>query len=340
MGSLAGPFWFQFPKEWKNAILGDHAVNSIWTERSAALQSIYSGLFDGNVDEPPSELVVDLLWRYLDHDDAEFRTAAGTFALVYWERLPVRFQAALDERFRVETEMRVLMEILRDGMSSDETAPGLGLAEVVLERGNDVAAAWLMEIIRDKNREPNPEESAFVGRCRAQAGTYARAFELPDLEAANVIGEPPLVQVAWLWKQVTGSTPSVSPLVKIAVPLSGEPPPASLRRSRSTPPNPLLAAAPFLRDIARRLHCSYAVCAHYILGYQAQELPLLLRKYVSEVERGEVFFTESNRQQSKDISDGVRHAILSGRRERDADREAGNRSIPAFPIHILGAGWR
>lgn len=334
VGNLASRFWPQFPQQWKKAILSDHAANSYWKQESAALQNIYAGLFDGDVNQPPAELL-DLLWRYLDHDSAEFRKAAGAYVLIHWARLQSRFHDALYKRFRTETEMPVLMEILYDGFDSRKTVPGFSLAEIVLDRGNEVAAAWLMEILREKNREPNAEESAFVGRCRAQAGTYGRAFEVPDLEAANVIGEPPLVQVAWLWKMVTGGTPSVSGVVKIAVPLPGEPPPPSLRRTLSTPPNPLLAAAPFLRDIAQELHGNYAGCAHYILGYRERELPPLLREYLRAVEAGEVMFTDEGTPQPDDISDEVRDAIAVGRKEYDASPDA----IPGFPIDRLGASW-
>ncbi len=340
MGNLASSFWSKFPQQWKNAILSDHAVNSIWEEESAALQNIFSGLFDGDVTECPSELL-DLLWRYIDHDDAQFRQTAGAHVLVHGDRLPSRLQDALRERFRIETELPVLMGILNEGLNSKKSAPGLSLAEVVLERGNEVAATWLMEILRDRNRgESNAEINAFIERCRHQAGVCARAFDLPTLEPANVAVEPPIIRLAWLWKQVTGSNPSLGGLVKISVPLPGEPAPASLRVSRPAPPDPLLEAAPLIRDIARGLHGSYAMCAHYILAYQQQELPPLLREYLSEVERCEVFFTEGNKPQSKDISSQVREAIVSGRQEKKENQDAGNDYTPAFPIHTLGAAWR
>lgn len=340
MGELAGPLWQQFPQQWKDAILSDHAANNIWEEKSVALKNIYFGLFDGNVDMPPSELL-DLLWRYLDHGDAEFRAAAGTYVLYHWERLPSRFHDALRNRFKIEPEMPVLMKILSEGMRSKESASGLALAEMILERGNEVAAAWLMELVRENNRnESNAENSAFVERCRVRTGAYARAFELPDLEPAKVVDEPPLVQVAWLWKQVTGGRPYLEPLGQVSIPIPGEPPPESLIRRQSRLADPLLEVAPFLRDVARGLHGYYAVCAHHILSHQVQKLPILLQEYVSEVERGEVSFTESNSLQAKDISNEVREAILTGRREREAEQESGRQRIPAFPIHTLGAAWR
>jgi hypothetical protein len=61
---------------------------------------------------------------------------------------------------------------------------------------------------------------------------------------------------------------------------------------------------------------------------------------MSEVERGEVIFTDTNSSQAKDISNEIREAILSGRREREAERASGRQRIPAFPIQTLGATWR
>lgn len=334
VGNLASRFWSQFPQLWKNAILSDHAANSMWIEESAALQNIYSGLFDGDVSECPPELL-DLLWRYIDHDDAEFRKAAGAYVLIHWARLPSRFHDAVRGRFRSEIDVGVLMEILRDGMSSEETAHGLGLAQILLERLNQVGAAWLMEIMREKNREPNAESSAFVERCRAQAGPLARAFELPDLEPATVAAEPPVVRLAWLWKQVTGGNPNLTGLVSISVRLPGEMPPPSLIRPRPCGPDPLLETAPFLRDIARGLRGRYTVCAHYILSHQCRRLPPLLREYLREVENGKVILTEDQSPQAEDISDEVREAIASGRSEYDARPDA----VPAFPIDTLGPAW-
>lgn len=340
MGELASSLWQQFPQQWKHAILSDHATNTIWVDKAAALKNIYFGLFEGDVATPPSELL-DLLWRYLEHDDFEFRAAAGIYVLVHWGRLTSRFHDALNERFRVEPEMPVLMEILSQGMSRKESSRGLALAEIILERGNEVAAAWLMELVRQVHRnEPNAESSAFVERCRVRAGANARAFELPDLESAEIVDELPLMRVAWLWKHVTGSSPNLSRLSQISVPILGERPPATQIRRGPRPPDPLIEAAPFLRDVARGLHGAYAVSAHYILSRQAQNLPALLQDYVGEVERGGITFTDSDISPTKDISEEVIAAVLNGRQDREAEQSSGRRSLPAFPIHSLGAAWR
>lgn len=340
LGSLASCFWSQLPQPWKNAILSDHSTNSVWEEKSAALENIYSGLFDGDVAECPPELL-GLLWRYIDHNDAEFRAAAGIYILVYWERLSSRFRDVLFERFRVEPELSVLMKILDDGMSTRESGPCPDLAVIVLDRGNEAAAAWLMEVLREKNRnERKADITSLIERCRSRAGPYARAFELPELERGDIVLEIPLVQVAWLWMQVTGGAPTLGGTVEIAVPIPGEPPPASLRRPRPSRPDPLLEAAPLLRDIARGLRGSFAVCAHYILSYKAEELPPLLREYISQVERGEVLFPESDGSRPRDAGNEVREAVLSGRREREAEDALGRKSTPGFPIHALGPAWR
>jgi len=340
LGNLASMFWSQFPQEWKSAILSNHAENSIWVKKAAALREIYSGLFDGDVHTPPPELL-DLLWRHLNHNDPEFRTLAGIYALMYWERLSSSFREALYERFRVEPEISVLMGILLDAMNSEKIGPSLDLAEIVLKRSNDVAAAWLMAISDEKNRvNPNAEIGALGERCRIQAGPCARAFEPLDLELDEVVGEPQLIQVAWLWKLVTGSLPYVFPLNVMSVKFSGELPPSSLLRPNRKPPDPLLLAAPVLRDIACKLHGSFAVCAHRILSYYAQKLPPLLRKYLREVENGEVSFTQSEGERAEDISDKVREAIVAGRQEHETEQSVGKESVPAFPINTLGAAWR
>jgi hypothetical protein len=340
IGSLASVFWEKFPQQWKEAILSDHAENSVWLEEPAALENIYSGLFDGDREEPPSELL-DLLWHYLDHNNAEFRKIAGTYVLVHWVRLPLRFHDALRERFSRETEMSVVMEILNNGIRNKEGLPDFSLVEILLKRSNNVAAAWLMEILREKNRiEPKAEIALLVERCRTQAGDSIRAFERLELDPATVTREPPLIQVAWIWKQVTGSIPSPSPLAQLTISLPSEQPPASLIRYQAEPPDPLIAVAPFLRDIASGLHGSYAVCAHYIISYQAQKLPVLLQEYLGEVERGEIPFTKSDRKRAKDIRGEVREAILSGRDNYESEQAVGRQSIPAFPIYNLGAAWR
>jgi hypothetical protein len=42
-------------------------------------------------------------------------------------------------------------------------------------------------------------------------------------------------------------------------------------------------AAPLVSDVARRLHGSFSICAHYILGHEAEKLPPSLQEYLSEL---------------------------------------------------------
>lgn len=161
-------------------------------------------------------------------------------------------------------------------------------------------------------------------------------FELPDFDPAKVQDQLELVQVAWLWKQVTGGSPNLSSSVQIQVHLPGEPPPITFIKPVTPKPDPLIIAAPFLCDIARRLHGSFSTCAHYILGHEAEKLPSLMQEYLSRVEKGEICFTQNTNPEPEDITDQVKEAIVSGRRDRETESRDNRHITPAFPIQNLG----
>lgn|SRR5215216_1190855 len=233
------------------------------------------------------------------------------------------------------------MKILYGGINSKNSTQGLTLAETVLARCNEVGAAWLMEIVREKNRsDSSPQNSAFIERCREQAGPNVLAFELPDLDHAQVQDESELVQVAWLWKHVTGGRPNLSSTVQIEVHLPGEPPPTTLIKPSQPKPDKLTMAAPFVSDVARRLHGSFSICAHYILGHEAEKLPPSLQQYLSKAENGEISFTQSSTPEAEDITDQVKAAIISGRRDRAMESRDNRHITPAFPIQNLGAEFK
>jgi hypothetical protein len=229
------------------------------------------------------------------------------------------------------------MGILYGGINSKNNLYGLTLAKIVLDRCNHVGASWLMEIIREKSRnDSNPQNTAFIKRCREQAGPSALAFELPNVDPAKVHAQSELVRVAWLWKQVTGGPPNLSSSVQIKVHLPGEPPPITFIKPVAPKPDPLIIATPFICDIARGLHGSFSTCAHYILGHEAEKLPPLLQEYLSRVENGEICFTHNTNPEAEDITDQVKEAIVSGRRDRETESRDNRHITPAFPIQNLG----
>lgn len=301
MGKLASSHWDTFAPAWKTAILSDQAVISKWKPATAALNQIFYGLYSGENEKCPTQLL-EQLGDNLTNQNKHFRALAGAWALIYWERLPEEFHQKLRILFRNEMEAEVLHEILAEGMGDEGDAHDIELASIAVERSNNIMAAWLLDIFawrletfsRKTANESNPQLKELIEKCKNKAGDYARAVLLQGKASVLASGEPDVVKLAYIWKTVTG---------------------LSSKKINLEECNRII-------EFTKELKEGHTQYAYYILAYQEQELPEILQRFIQEAEQNG--------------DEETRETIREARQSDAEGRKPNGRSIPTFPIYSFG----
>lgn len=302
LGKLAGSRWDSFRPVWKAAILSDQASISKWKPATAALNQILYGLYSDDSKQCPTPLL-EQLSNNLTNPDKSFRALSGSWALVYWERLPEEFHESLRALFRNETEPEVLHEILAQGMGDQGDKHDIELALSAVERSNDVMAAWLLNdfawkletFSRKTPRETNSQLSELIEKCKSKAGDYAKAVLLTNVDSSSVVAEPDIVKLAYIWKAVTGLASKKLKTEECAQ----------------------------IIELTERLKGDLTQYAYYILAYQESELPETLQRFIQGIEQNG--------------DDETRETISNARRgDAEGRRPSGGRSIPTFPVYSFG----
>ncbi|MDQ3812771.1 MAG: hypothetical protein M3347_02335, partial [Armatimonadota bacterium] len=122
-------YWERLPENWKQAILRSPARDNLELQKYLCY-SLSQPLINSTA---PQDLL-DLLHDNLEHPDAKMRAQTGMFVLIYWSLLSEREREALRERFRHETEIDVLLEILFE--AAQKTKAWIELARLLLPRLN------------------------------------------------------------------------------------------------------------------------------------------------------------------------------------------------------------